>query len=115
MRRVTARNGKVFQACRAWLEFIRDGMGRFLKGRRQGSIDFNLARCLTIFDLLGSSRIFEQLLDVTGDWLACYNACVKIQFTKTLRKVGVYREGVQILWIRRQASPINLNKSTIPS
>jgi hypothetical protein len=53
------------------VEFVRDGIGRFHKRRRQGTIDFNhLSTCVTIFDLLGSSRIFEQLLDVTNNWLS---------------------------------------------
>jgi hypothetical protein len=48
-----------------------------------------------ICHLLSSSRIFEQLLDVTGE---SYDETVKMQFTKTLRKVGVYREGIQMIY-----------------
>jgi hypothetical protein len=44
MRRVTARNGTVFDAYYAWLEFVRDGIGRFHEGRNRGSIDLTTWR-----------------------------------------------------------------------
>jgi hypothetical protein len=45
---------------------------------------------VTLCDILGSSRIFEDLLDLTGDGFLL----PRHHFGRTLRKMGTYRYGI---------------------
>jgi len=79
----------------SWLRFIKDAIGRFHKKRRLGEFDVSDFTSLALTaDILGSSRIFEDILDLTGS----SSPAGKFQFCRSLRKVGVYWYRVHLLF-----------------
>jgi len=79
----------------SWLRFIKDAIGRFHKKRRLGEFDVSDFTSLALTaDILGSSRIFEDVLDLTGSG----SPAGRFQFCRSLRKVGVYWYGVHLLF-----------------
>jgi hypothetical protein len=83
-------------AAHSFLASIKMSITRFYKARRKNvAFDVNdLATMLTAADTLGTSRVFEDLLDLACLW----SAASRFQFCRSLRKLGVYRYGVNMLY-----------------
>ena len=86
----------VFDVILSMLRSIKFEIGNFHRMRRLDDYDVSKFRSLTmVCDFLGASRIFEDVLDicVSNSFLAA-----RYQFCRSMRKVGVYRYGIHILY-----------------
>ena len=80
----------------SYLASIKSNIGQFYKERRLGDkhdADRIISATL-LADVLGNSRIFEDLLELAGDWLPA----TRFHFCRSLRKVGVYSYGISQLY-----------------
>ena len=80
----------------SYLASIKSSIGQFYKERRLGdkhAVDQIISTTL-VADVLGTSRIFEDILELAGDWLPA----TRFHFCRSLRKVGVYSYGNGLLY-----------------
>jgi len=80
----------------SYLSSIKSSIGQFYKERRLGDkhdADQIISTTL-LADVLGTSRIFEDLLELAGDWLPA----TRFHFCRSLRKVGVHYYGNSLLY-----------------
>ena len=80
----------------AYLASIQASIREYYRARRVAAshaIDKIISSTL-LADILGSSRIFEDLLEIAGDWL--HGA--RFLFCRSLRKVGVYSYGIGMIY-----------------
>ena len=96
LRQAQRTNRSLLSVAHAYLASIKSSIGQFYKERRLGDnhdVDKIISTTL-LADVLGTSRIFEDLLELTGEWLPA----TRFHFCRSLRKVGVYCYGTGLLY-----------------
>jgi len=86
----------VLSLANSCLASIKSRITRFYQERRIRDI-YNVEGIIVmtlLADVLGTSRIFEDLLDLVNDW----QPTARFHFCRSLRKVGVYNHGMNLLY-----------------
>ena len=89
-------NKSLLAVANSYLAAIKSSIGQFYKERRLGDnhdVDKIISTTL-LADVLGTSRIFEDLLELAADWLPA----TRFHFCRSLRKVGAYSYGTGLLY-----------------